>query len=286
MEQSAILILLLLVVISKGLTIVWLSQRKRELGELEAEDVDVSNKLASVEATKLQLEREKKALDREVKLLENDKNLLCLEIQKLGVQPVAESELDAIAASSVAVAASGAATAPRDAGGGDGDNGTDPSGQQPSGQAQGDRPEKSRSRILVVDDNEELREILLQILTRDYEVFQAVDGFDALTKIVKEKQVYDLVVTDLQMPNINGVTLAENLPKGVPVIVISAYIQREEFREALRRINPVAILQKPFKLAAVRVAVETALGTPAPPEPTGAESDETVPQEETEAGVE
>jgi len=286
MEQFVIFLLLLIVVISKGLTLIWLSQRKKQLWELESEGADVSKKLASVEATKLQLEREKKTLDREVNLLENDKNLLCLEIQKLGVQPVDESELDAIAASAVAVAASGAAAPSQDSGGREGDNDTNPSGQQPSEQAQGDRPENPRSRILVVDDNEDLREVLQQILTRNYEVFQAVDGFDALTKIVKEKQHYDLVVTDLQMPNINGVTLAENLPKGVPVIVISAYIQREEFREALRRINPVAILQKPFKLAAVRVAVETALGIPAPLEPTGAESDETVPQEEPEASAE
>ena len=98
MEQFVVFLLLLIVVISKGLTLIWLSQRKKQLWELESEDADVSKKLASVEATKLQLEREKKTLDREVTLLENDKNLLCLEIQKLGVQPVDESELDAIAA--------------------------------------------------------------------------------------------------------------------------------------------------------------------------------------------
>ena len=112
-----------------------------------------------------------------------------------------------------------------------------------------------------------------QALKADYEVVGAADGYEAFTKILKERQEFDLIVTDLRMPNISGITLAENLPKDIPIIVISAYLQRPSFKEAMKRIHPVAVLEKPFKLSAIRKAIEDTLGRKASPADSRAEMD-------------
>ncbi len=258
MEMFIILGLMCLVVAVKGLTTLWIGHSRKAIREAEGEEADVLHKLEAVESAKLQLEREKEAVDREEKLMENDRDLVCMEIGKLGVEPIPEDEIDAIDARAEITAARKPQAPPSEGEAGE----TDDSSPAPS---EGEGPESaeesgpSRVRILVVDDNAELRELLQQVLSRSYDVVSAADGYEALTKIKKEKQVFDLIVTDLKMPNIDGITFVEHLPKPVPTIIISGFLQRPDFREAVGRLSPVAVFEKPFKLAAVRKAIEGAL---------------------------
>ena len=85
--------------------------------------------------------------------------------------------------------------------------------------------------------------------------------------IVKEKQEFDLVITDLKMPNINGITLVEHLPPDVPAIIISGFLQIPMFQEAVHRLNPAAVLQKPFKVADILGIIEEMAGKAKNPEP-------------------
>jgi len=251
-EQAVIVVFLFAVVVIKGSTMVWLAARRKEQRELESDDLEVSERLRAIEATKLQLERERKALDKKRSNLETDKNLVSAELQRLGVVPVPESELDATDSPSAADAGSPKpAEETGDAGAGPADaaQATGPGGEA------GPR----RRRVLVVEDNEELREILDQALAKDYDVDQAPDGLEAMAKIHKQNLKFDLVITDLKMPNIDGLTLLRSLPRETPAVVISAFVQEEEFRVALEQLKPAAVLQKPFKLVAVRQAVEAAL---------------------------
>ena len=92
-------------------------------------------------------------------------------------------------------------------------------------------------RILVVDDDEILRATLTTILTRrGFEVDSVADGLEALDAI--RSKVYDLVVTDIEMPRMNGITLldrASALNPRLSFIVITAYASVESAVEALRR---------------------------------------------------
>ncbi|HCW92917.1 MAG TPA: hypothetical protein DHM44_04470, partial [Flexistipes sinusarabici] len=63
--------------------------------------------------------------------------------------------------------------------------------------------------ILVVDDSISVRKYLKKLLSDEYYVDEAVDGVDALRKL--ETKRYDLVITDLEMPSMNGYELIEHI---------------------------------------------------------------------------
>ncbi len=92
-------------------------------------------------------------------------------------------------------------------------------------------------RILVVDDDEILRATLTTILSRrGFEVDSVADGLEALEAI--RGKAYDLVVTDIEMPRLDGITLldrASALNPRLSFIVITAYASVESAVEALRR---------------------------------------------------
>jgi two-component system sensor histidine kinase and response regulator WspE len=92
---------------------------------------------------------------------------------------------------------------------------------------------KPRKRVLVVDDSITVREVERQLLVnRGYEVDVAVDGIDGLNSIRSSR--YDLVVSDIDMPRLNGLELVRAIkqdPKlGATPIIIVSYKDREEDR--------------------------------------------------------
>ncbi len=93
------------------------------------------------------------------------------------------------------------------------------------------------ARILVVDDEEIIRESLYYILEKEgHEVEAAKDGLEALTKV--EKQPFDIVITDLEMPEIKGIELLEKVQRLTPetfVLIITAYASIETAIAALRK---------------------------------------------------
>jgi DNA-binding response OmpR family regulator len=107
-----------------------------------------------------------------------------------------------------------------------------------------------RQKILVIDDNEEvLKTIALFLSQKSYDVVTASNGLDALKLCETAKGDFDLIVTDLVMPNITGVAIVaivkERYPK-VPVIAITGW---GEHPEALAtEANADIVLEKPFEL--------------------------------------
>jgi two-component system response regulator PilR (NtrC family) len=74
-----------------------------------------------------------------------------------------------------------------------------------------------KSRILVVDDEESIREFLEIMLKKEgYEVTTAEDG--ARAKEILTKKSFDMIVSDLQMPNVTGIELSESTSKRVTQI--------------------------------------------------------------------
>jgi DNA-binding response OmpR family regulator len=139
--------------------------------------------------------------------------------------------------------------------------------------------------LLLVEDDLEMRDMLASALRRDgYAVIEAANGDDALEWLgpgVLEgnpDRLPDVVVSDIRLPYFSGLDIAEGLQlarKDVPVILITGFGDPETHAEALR-IGAHCVLDKPFELDDLRVAIRFALLSRAKLPPGGAADAHTV----------
>jgi len=105
-------------------------------------------------------------------------------------------------------------------------------------------------RILAVDDSSSVREMVKFTLQKaGYEVGEAVDGRDGLSKAGKEK--FDLIITDLNMPNVDGIQLISEVRKlpgysFVPILMLTTESQAEK-KDAGRKAGATGWIVKPFQ---------------------------------------
>lgn len=118
----------------------------------------------------------------------------------------------------------------------------------------------SKARILVVDDEESIREFLEIMLKKDgYEVTLAEDGLKA--KETLGKKSFDMIISDLQMPNMTGIELLKHVKDTTPDLVflmITAFGTTETAVEAMK-MGAYDYLTKPFKIDEVRLNIQNAL---------------------------
>ncbi len=106
-------------------------------------------------------------------------------------------------------------------------------------------------KILIVDDAASMRGLVAMTLKKSgYEVVEASDGKDALTKLSSVGKV-DLIITDLNMPNMDGIELIKTLKadikyRFIPVIMLTTESQ-EAKKEEGRKAGAKAWIVKPFK---------------------------------------
>lgn len=105
-------------------------------------------------------------------------------------------------------------------------------------------------KILIAEDSPTMRSLIVSTITAlgDYEIVQAANGFEALRALPQEK--VDLVITDINMPDINGLELVsfiKNNPhyRNTPLIIISTE-GSERDREKGLSLGADAYLVKPF----------------------------------------
>jgi two-component system, NtrC family, response regulator AtoC len=119
---------------------------------------------------------------------------------------------------------------------------------------------EQRSRVLVVDDDPASRDLLRKVLaTEGHQVVTAADGREALAELAR--QPADLVVSDIRMPDLDGVQLLERMREAaprVPVILVTAFGDVEGAVEAIRR-GAFDYLAKPYDVDAIRLVVRRAL---------------------------
>ena len=120
---------------------------------------------------------------------------------------------------------------------------------------------KNASKILVVEDNEELLALMLQVLSKNYHVFTAKNGKQAMNIIMKEK--LDLVVSDVMMPIMDGTELTKQLKSDksfwqLPIILLTAKNKEEDKTEAYA-IGADAYITKPFKFEELEVRINALL---------------------------
>ncbi len=102
-----------------------------------------------------------------------------------------------------------------------------------------------RLRVLVVDDEPFVRKFMAAVLLREgHQVTEAEDGLDALGRIGTHPEDYDVLVTDITMPRMDGLALAERVRERfprLPILYVTAQLP-----EAIKRIS-ARVLRKPFR---------------------------------------
>jgi CheY-like chemotaxis protein len=114
--------------------------------------------------------------------------------------------------------------------------------------------------ILVVDDEDTVRNMLRAILTKfNFKVLTAGDGADALFQVAEQQTELRAVITDLHMPNMDGLSfvrvLKGRLP-GVGIIVVTGRMEEREENE-FKQLGVHVVLQKPFTQAQLVEALKT-----------------------------
>jgi len=120
----------------------------------------------------------------------------------------------------------------------------------------------SQAKILVVDDDKNIRKTVSMALeSLDYFVHTAFDGKDAMLQLTGDK--YDMIITDLKMPGMNGMELLEQAIAKYPeirIVLISAHGTVDNAVEAMK-LGAVDFLQKPFTPKELRNLVYNVLET-------------------------
>ena len=120
---------------------------------------------------------------------------------------------------------------------------------------------QGRARVLVVDDEETIRTLLSKTLAlADYEVDVATDGRMALDRM--RIIPYDLLITDLRMPGVDGLSVireARRLKADIPVLIVTGYSSEASAIEAIN-LGVQGYLTKPFRVPRVLAAAAKALG--------------------------
>lgn len=114
-------------------------------------------------------------------------------------------------------------------------------------------------KILIVDDNAEIREIVKEYLTNNDCIIEgANNGKEALEKY--SSNPYDIIITDLKMPELSGIDLIKHIKQKTDVtefIIITGYASLDSAMEAVR-LGAFDYIVKPFRMEELKVAVKNA----------------------------
>jgi len=118
------------------------------------------------------------------------------------------------------------------------------------------------AKILLVEDDESVRVLAARALEKaGYSVDMAEDGAAGLDRIHAACGGYDLVVSDIRMPGMDGIEMAKAASRSFPglrIMLVTGYADQRERAEELNGII-LDVVQKPFTLAEIRTRVERAL---------------------------
>ncbi|QKV20124.1 response regulator [Oricola thermophila] len=118
------------------------------------------------------------------------------------------------------------------------------------------------ARILIVEDDDSVRTFTARALQIDgHSVEQADDGDIGLEKVIEKRGGYDLVLSDIRMPTMDGISMAREIAKDFPdqrILLMTGYAEQRERARDVEKIV-VDVVQKPFTLADIRTAVARAL---------------------------
>jgi two-component system, cell cycle response regulator CpdR len=118
------------------------------------------------------------------------------------------------------------------------------------------------SRILLAEDEEALRAFIARALAQDgHDVVAAADGGEALDVLTREQGKFDLLLTDIRMPVMDGIALALAAARDYPELTILLMTGYADQRERAHGLDALIhdVIAKPFSLADIRKTVQEAL---------------------------
>jgi two-component system cell cycle response regulator CpdR len=122
------------------------------------------------------------------------------------------------------------------------------------------------ARILIAEDEEGTRTLVARALKQDgHEVTTACDGAEALELLAREQGAFELLLTDIRMPVMDGIALALAAARDHPAVTILLMTGYADQRERAHGLDALIhdVLTKPFSLADMRSAVDGALAATA-----------------------
>jgi len=122
----------------------------------------------------------------------------------------------------------------------------------------------SMSRVLIVDDEDSMRLLVARAIAMDgHDIITASDGAEALEILGSTDSAFDLLLTDIQMPIMDGIALALAAARDFPDLTILLMTGFADQRERASGLNAIAydVITKPFSVADIRTAVADALAS-------------------------
>ncbi len=120
----------------------------------------------------------------------------------------------------------------------------------------------SMPRVLIADDEDSMRTLVARAIAMDgHDTVTAQDGAEALEILNRDQGAFDLLLTDIQMPVMDGIALALTAARDFPDLTILLMTGFADQRERASGLNAIAhdVITKPFSVADIRAAVAGAL---------------------------
>ncbi|MBN9149488.1 MULTISPECIES: response regulator [unclassified Nitrobacter] len=118
------------------------------------------------------------------------------------------------------------------------------------------------ARVLIADDEDSMRSLVARAIAMDsHETVTAADGAEALDILAGDARAFDLLLTDIKMPIMDGIALALAAARDFPDLVILLMTGFADQRERASGLNAIVhdVVTKPFSVADIRTAVADAL---------------------------
>lgn len=118
------------------------------------------------------------------------------------------------------------------------------------------------ARVLIADDEDSMRSLVARAIAMDgHETVTAADGAEALDILTGDARAFDLLLTDIKMPIMDGIALALAVTRDFPDLIILLMTGFADQRERASGLNAIVhdVVTKPFSVADIRSAVAGAL---------------------------
>ncbi|EAQ37354.1 response regulator receiver [Nitrobacter sp. Nb-311A] len=118
------------------------------------------------------------------------------------------------------------------------------------------------ARVLIADDEDSMRSLVARAIAMDgHETVTAADGAEALDILTADTRAFDLLLTDIKMPIMDGIALALSAARDFPDLIILLMTGFADQRERASGLNAIVhdVVTKPFSVAGIRSAVAGAL---------------------------
>jgi CheY-like chemotaxis protein len=120
------------------------------------------------------------------------------------------------------------------------------------------------ARVLIADDEDSMRSLVARAIAMDgHETVTAADGAETLDILTGDARAFDVLLTDIKMPIMDGIALALAVARDFPDLVILLMTGFADQRERASGLNAIVhdVVTKPFSVADIRSAVAGALRT-------------------------